>query len=679
MVFRKVQKSPRLLLSDRRSWLVTCIILFAAVPSTAQRWDCINIDQISFEACTVLEKFYVETGGLEWLADWGWLRSNQPCSWYGVSCLSTAWPRPIIRIDLSDNNLTGSLPGELSLLVGLRELIIDNSGPGLRKKKLSSNLSATFGALPELEVLILSGHALTGTIPSELGNLSQLRVLKLDGNKFAGPIPDPITNLAALEQLSLARNQLAGRIPPNLGMLSRLRFLDLSNNLLSGPIPQELANLSELQSLDLSDNHFSGSVPQEIAMLTSLRWLSLANNALTGPLPLSLATLGRSLTQCEMSGNNLCVPAAPPYEGLGSASICGLQPISSCSVCDASEDISRAQCRALESLYQATIGQQWEISGDWLASLSACTWHGITCEAFSVTALELPSNGLQGQLPGDLSELTDITRVNLSSNALSGALPESMGNLTQLQELNLSDNSLDGVVPLAVAELGSRIESCNLRDNLALCLPDTPSYRALESDMICGLPLQTACAERMFAEVTLLQAVPGTDGSVMLDWIIQSEAAGIIFHIEQLEGQTYKEVGIVPSSEATSYSFTLDGLPMGLHTFRLRQTDVEGNERWTEEVIVELFGEGLHVTSSYPNPFQRSTTLRFATGTRQQIVVTMFDADGRQVRTLFARTMRAHEQVTLHIGSYGLASGTYFLRFSGDSRVIHTEPLLLLR
>jgi len=80
------------------------------------------------------------------------------------------------ELDLSNNNLEGSLPAEVRFLQNLKVLDLSNN--------TFTGVPAEIGQLKNLEVLNLSNNQVTG-LPYELGNLSNLKVLNLKGNSYA--------------------------------------------------------------------------------------------------------------------------------------------------------------------------------------------------------------------------------------------------------------------------------------------------------------------------------------------------------------------------------------------------------------------------------------------------------------------------------------------------------------
>ncbi|XVF37073.1 hypothetical protein REPUB_Repub19eG0114100 [Reevesia pubescens] len=109
------------------------------------------------------------------------------------------------EMDLSFNNLTGTLPSELGLLQGLYSLN-------------------------------LSHNNLSGKIPSSIGNMSLLESLDLSYNNLSGEIPTALTSLDSLTTLSLSYNNLSGKIPiePHFDTLSRDGLAYIGNKFLCG-------------------------------------------------------------------------------------------------------------------------------------------------------------------------------------------------------------------------------------------------------------------------------------------------------------------------------------------------------------------------------------------------------------------------------------------------------------
>jgi Leucine-rich repeat (LRR) protein len=80
------------------------------------------------------------------------------------------------KLDVSNNNLTGSIQSQIGQLKDLKVLDASNNS--------MTGVPAEIGHLEKLEILDLSNNELTG-LPNELGNLKNLKVLNLSGNDYS--------------------------------------------------------------------------------------------------------------------------------------------------------------------------------------------------------------------------------------------------------------------------------------------------------------------------------------------------------------------------------------------------------------------------------------------------------------------------------------------------------------
>ena len=114
---------------------------------------------------------------------------------------------------------------------------------------------------------------------------------------------------------------------------------------------------------------------------------------------------------------------------------------------------SETDREALVALYNATNGENWYNSYNWLSDAPLGEWYGVTTlDDGRVTGLNLGTNGLSGEIPPELGSLSNLTYLCLDTNDLSGEIPAWLGSLSNLAKLNLYHNDLSEEIP---AELGS--------------------------------------------------------------------------------------------------------------------------------------------------------------------------------------------------------------------------------
>ena len=256
----------------------------------------------------VLEAFFNAADGANWRNSDNWLTGEPLEEWYGVEVDTRG---RVATLDLTDNDLAGTITPELGDLARLESLLLADNFD------LTGTIPAELGKLANLESLSLAGTAVRDSIPPELGNLSNLRSLWLAGALLTGTIPPELGNLSKLDSLMLAFNGLTGAVPAELGKLSNLKVLWLDQNRLTGAIPPELGNLSNLEALSIEANKFdgvpvsgtglTGVIPSELRKLSNLEILRLSQNSLTGAIPAELGGLANlkvlSLARNELAGS----------------------------------------------------------------------------------------------------------------------------------------------------------------------------------------------------------------------------------------------------------------------------------------------------------------------------------------------------------------------------------------
>jgi len=451
----------------------------------------------------------------------------------------------LVYLDLSDNQLSGSLPPSLSqpLLsyLNISNNVLDGALPNfaqlapnvdLSNNQFSGNVS---GALcngsftscsllgsqqtycsPNTDVacvaclLVRDNYCNAQKIQQRALELAALVDLK-DSSSTSGPWNQYWSTWVTTTHPCISVSDHPPYVNCTNGYVTALL---LPNNGLSGPLPASFGNLFYLTYLDLSNNNLTGPFPMSFADLINLQYLNLSNNYLSGDFPADVCLLPFGESQCNIHGSYNCLTAAPECANGN----CLFQP-ASLALCGSSggnttEDAQQiAETAALTDFKASTTspseGRVWIQYNDVTFTIHPCRISPvpafITCTSANyVSGISLPSNGLTGSLPPSFGNLIYLVSLDLSDNDIGGDLSP-INDLANLRLLNLNYNDFNGSLPTLVCSgvvttcsiLGSSQQYCSpITDNSCTgcsivrnnyCSPATVSERALEVNALQDL------------------------------------------------------------------------------------------------------------------------------------------------------------------------------------------------
>jgi hypothetical protein len=124
--------------------------------------------------------------------------------------------------------------------------------------------------------------------------------------------------------------------------------------------------------------------------------------------------------------------------------------------------------------------------------------------------------------------------------------------------------------------------------------------------------------------------------------------------------------GAGTGTSSRAYVFTDNDLPAGKYAYRLKQIDRDGSFRYYGEAEVEIADMPLiALGTNYPNPFNPSTTIRYALRSQSRVRVAVYDALGRLVVELLNAEQAAGWNGVAW--NAAVASGLYFFRIEAVS------------
>ncbi|XP_074318005.1 receptor-like protein EIX2 [Silene latifolia] len=405
-----------------------------------------------------------------------------------VQSLSACLHKSLVTLDLSDNNVWGSIPEIIGNFSHLRELYVDNN-------QLNGTISQMLGGLSTLETLSLSWNLLEGVFTSaHLSNLSNLSFLNLEYN------PELVVNISAnwvppfqLDELILESCKVGPDFPMWLITQKRLIYIHISNTGISGTIPDSFFNSlsSKLESLLMSRNKMYGVLPNLSITSVASSYIDLSSNNFSGAIPLYL----RNVTVLHLNNNQfskglvsfLCPQTKMPltYLDLSNNSISDKLPdcwgyFDKLAILHLENNkvwgnlpISIGALNQLKALHLSNNNLSGEIS----SSLLNCT---------SLTILDLAHNSLSGYIPSTLGDnLKNLSILILRDNKIFGTLPSSLCHISRLQILDLSNNRINGTIPRCIYNLLGMVNTKSLLQDISIDLsPIFKSFGPVDNTLV---------------------------------------------------------------------------------------------------------------------------------------------------------------------------------------------------
>ncbi|KAF8018191.1 hypothetical protein BT93_H3172 [Corymbia citriodora subsp. variegata] len=312
------------------------------------------------------------------------------------------------QLILDDSSLNTSM-GILSNLAPLTSLKLLSSS----NSDLSGNLSdQSLCNLVQLEELDLNNNEITGRLPICWRNMTSIRIMNLEDNKFTDNVASsPLTSLTSLEFLFISGNHFD--IPSSLGPLanhSRLKVLLLDDNKLT--IDTKVASSIprfQLKVFSMSNSLSKGFKVTYVGFLNhqyDLRIIDLSSNDIRGPFPAWLLENNTKLERLYMGNNSFTTLEVPSLT------------LFNLSVMDISNN-----------------GMRGELTTEFCANVP------------NLLRLNLSANGLEGNIPSELSRIKSLYLLDLSSNNFSGGLPVQLLNTDlSLEYLSVAYNNLKGEI-----------------------------------------------------------------------------------------------------------------------------------------------------------------------------------------------------------------------------------------
>jgi len=217
---------------------------------------------------------------------------------------------------------------------------------------------------------------------------------------------------------------------------------------------------------------------------------------------------------------------------------------------------------------------------------------------------------------------------------------------------------------------------CNLED---VCFIDENTwiiigyFTVLKTTNGGGIPVELS---------SFTAEVSGAD--LKLNWMTETETNNQGFYIERRSpDEEWNTRGFVEGSGTTTepknYSFKEELSASGKYSYRLKQTDYDGSFEYSKviNIDIDLTPKDFVLEQNYPNPFNPNTIIKYSVPNQSSVTIKLFDALGREVRTLLNEEKPSGNH-SLEFNASDLSSGIYLYQMKAGG-FMQTRKMILLK
>ena len=161
--------------------------------------------------------------------------------------------------------------------------------------------------------------------------------------------------------------------------------------------------------------------------------------------------------------------------------------------------------------------------------------------------------------------------------------------------------------------------------------------------------------------------------AIELSWKMNSVDLIKSFTLERsFDQNNFTAIAALNKNQNVSYSYSDEDAVYGFNYYRLKVHYLDGRVAYSNIISVEKFGNnGIELVTVKPNPVHQVAALQIESNLPQEVVVSIYNANGQQLISVRKILKRGLNNVTLDVMK--LSAGTYFLRVSNPTRTLVTS------